>query len=107
MHKHDDSYFQYELVGLIVHAGSANSGHYISFIKQRDTGKWLQFNDTTVGEFSPSDIPEVAFGGAILALVRCFKLLRRISSCHVLGPHQKGARKEEETSREERIHAIL
>ena len=30
----DDQYF-YELVGIIVHSGQANAGHYYSFIKNR------------------------------------------------------------------------
>ena len=31
----DDSYYEYELVGVLVHSGSADAGHYYSFIKDR------------------------------------------------------------------------
>jgi len=31
----DDSYYEYELVGVLVHSGSADAGHYYSFIKER------------------------------------------------------------------------
>jgi ubiquitin C-terminal hydrolase len=42
----------YELTGVLVHSGSANSGHYYSYIKEKD-GRWLEFNDTVVKEFNP------------------------------------------------------
>jgi ubiquitin C-terminal hydrolase len=29
----DDDYYQYTLVGVIVHSGDAESGHYYSFIQ--------------------------------------------------------------------------
>lgn len=32
-----DSYYKYRLAGVLVHAGTADSGHYYSYIKQRDT----------------------------------------------------------------------
>lgn len=31
----EPSYYQYELVGVLVHSGHADSGHYYSFIKER------------------------------------------------------------------------
>lgn len=31
----DDSYYEFELVGVLVHSGSADAGHYYSFIKER------------------------------------------------------------------------
>ena len=31
----DDSYYEYQLVGVLVHSGSADAGHYYSFIKDR------------------------------------------------------------------------
>lgn len=29
-----DDYYKYDLVGVIVHAGTADSGHYYSYIKE-------------------------------------------------------------------------
>ena len=44
--------------------GTANSGHYYSFIKERDGGgKWLEANDTNMLPFDPDDIPRECFGG--------------------------------------------
>lgn len=65
--------FQYDLVGVLVHTGTADSGHYYSFIKDRSQGKathadgegtsWYHFNDSKVEEFDAGDIPAKAFGG--------------------------------------------
>lgn len=64
---------EYELVGVLVHTGTADSGHYYSFIKERDArpgdsynisgNRWYQFNDSTVDLFDPSDIPRQCYGG--------------------------------------------
>ncbi|KAG0229118.1 hypothetical protein BGW42_001784 [Actinomortierella wolfii] len=65
----EPSKYEYNLVGVLVHTGTADSGHYYSYIKDRshkgasDRGTWLHFNDSTVEEFDPSDIPAKAFGG--------------------------------------------
>eukprot|EP01135_Chromosphaera_perkinsii_P005371 Nk52_evm52s343 gene=Nk52_evmTU52s343 len=62
--------YEYELSGILVHTGTADSGHYYSFIKERETRdtenklRWLQFNDSLVEEFDPNDIPKHCFGGA-------------------------------------------
>ena len=42
--------FQYDLVGIVAHKGSAEVGHYYSFIKT-EPGKWFEFNDSTVKSF--------------------------------------------------------
>lgn len=63
--------FEYELVGVLVHTGTADSGHYYSFIKERKPfckddqyeRRWYQFNDSTVEIFDPKDIPKQCFGG--------------------------------------------
>lgn len=41
----------YELKGVLIHSGSAQAGHYYSYIKKGD--EWLEFNDTNVRTFSP------------------------------------------------------
>lgn len=64
-------YSQYELVGTVVHMGTANSGHYYSFLREQeapddadDTARqWFEFNDTLVTPFDPSQIPDECFGG--------------------------------------------
>ncbi|KAI1320684.1 hypothetical protein EDD11_010218 [Mortierella claussenii] len=70
--------FQYNLVGVLVHTGTADSGHYYSYIKDRkrdispetsagsmrgEDAQWYLFNDSKVEEFDPSDIGAKAFGG--------------------------------------------
>ena len=62
----EPDYFQ--LVGVIVHSGTADSGHYYSFIRQRPSIKnvqeaWVQFNDQDVGVFDPSQMSDNCFGG--------------------------------------------
>ncbi|KAL4092916.1 hypothetical protein PRIC1_011905 [Phytophthora ramorum] len=60
-------YSQYELVGTVVHLGTAHSGHYYSFLRDqqvpRDKNQWYEFNDTLVTPFDPAQIPEECFGG--------------------------------------------
>ena len=58
----------FELVGVLVHSGTAESGHYYSYIKERPptspNGKtWVEFNDADVTSFDPSNIPDQCFGG--------------------------------------------
>lgn len=59
-----DSYYDYQLTGVLVHTGSADSGHYYSLIKEREPPhKWYQFNDRVVSEFDPNSIGSECFGG--------------------------------------------
>ncbi|KAL8705993.1 MAG: hypothetical protein Q9201_000937 [Fulgogasparrea decipioides] len=58
----------FELVGILVHTGTAESGHYYSYIKERPTKPgqgptWVEFNDADVTPFNPSQIPDFCFGG--------------------------------------------
>lgn len=56
---------RYRLVGILVHKGQAESGHYYSFIKERKTQIWYQFNDEYVTLFDPKLIPLECYGGQI------------------------------------------
>ena len=38
----------------MAHVGAIDRGHYYSFIKERTSDKWLEFNDRTVVPFSDS-----------------------------------------------------
>jgi Ubiquitin carboxyl-terminal hydrolase len=42
----------YVITGIVAHVGAIDRGHYYSFIKERSTDKWLEFNDRTVLPFS-------------------------------------------------------
>ncbi|KAI1997922.1 hypothetical protein LOZ51_002594 [Ophidiomyces ophidiicola] len=57
----------FELVGVLVHSGTAESGHYYSYIKERPSpnkfSSWVEFNDADVSRFDPSKIPDQCFGG--------------------------------------------
>jgi ubiquitin carboxyl-terminal hydrolase 34 len=49
----------YELRGVLVHTGSADAGHYYSYVRERnqnnpnEVGRWLEFNDKNVTFFDP------------------------------------------------------
>ncbi|KAF5521773.1 Ubiquitin carboxyl-terminal hydrolase 34 [Colletotrichum aenigma] len=57
----------FELVGVLVHAGTAESGHYYSYIRERPTGAsseaWFEFNDDVVSPWNPADLEKSTFGG--------------------------------------------
>lgn len=64
--KYPKEYYEYALSGIVVHTGTADSGHYYSFIKDREhpeSGKWYEMNDHIVRDFDPNDIPQECFGG--------------------------------------------
>ena len=79
----EDEYYQYELKGINVHIGSAQGGHYISFVDVERDGhdneldiktsiendkiksKWLKFNDSIVTKFDTKEIPIESYGGFV------------------------------------------
>ena len=74
IYPHDEEYYEYELKGINVHTGSADGGHYFSFIDVNRDGKnnfinnykkenWLIFNDSKVLEFDTETIPTECYGG--------------------------------------------
>ena len=64
----------YDLVGVLVHSGTAESGHYYSYIRDsrpRNTipdpkVQWYEFNDSEVKPFRIEDLDHWCFGGAEL-----------------------------------------
>jgi ubiquitin C-terminal hydrolase len=76
----DDEEFIYKLVGVIIHRGTAEHGHYYSLINtkrgsdeldetkpewmQTERDPWKEFNDETVKFFSFSDLKQESFGGS-------------------------------------------
>ncbi|KAL6702486.1 hypothetical protein ACN47E_001611 [Coniothyrium glycines] len=59
----------FDLVGVLVHTGTCENGHYYSYIRQRPsstgstTPSWIEFDDSNVGPFDPYEIASRAFGG--------------------------------------------
>lgn len=57
----------FELVGILVHSGTAESGHYYSYIKERPRSaareSWIEFNDDVVSPWDPSLMASSTFGG--------------------------------------------
>lgn len=54
---------EFVLSGVVVHTGTATSGHYYSFIRDRATSQWWRFDDHRVTPFNPKYLAEEAFGG--------------------------------------------
>jgi ubiquitin carboxyl-terminal hydrolase 34 len=57
----------FELVGILVHSGTAESGHYYSYIRERPTSSesevWVEFNDDIVSSWDPAQMESSCFGG--------------------------------------------
>jgi ubiquitin carboxyl-terminal hydrolase 9/24 len=64
--KHPKDYYEFKLKGIVVHTGTADSGHYYSFIREQNTEdgeKWYEFNDNIVRDFDISELANECFGG--------------------------------------------
>ena len=73
---HEKEYYEYKLVGVVVHSGTADSGHYYSYIDtKRDPDNikkyfdpseelWLEFNDSRIKDFKTKNIEQECFGGS-------------------------------------------
>ncbi len=75
----EDVYYEYNLVGIVVHKGSADAGHYYSYINvkregslneiqfnkatKKDIYNWLEFNDSNIYPFDLKNVEEECFGG--------------------------------------------
>lgn len=55
----------YDLIGVTMHMGSANGGHYYTYAKS-DSKQWYTFNDSSVRKFNPEKLEEVAMGGSYI-----------------------------------------
>ena len=57
--------YWYSLVGVVVHTGTAEGGHYYSFIRDRTSkeNSWYLFNDAEAKHFDPNQIAAECFGG--------------------------------------------
>lgn len=95
----DDAHQNYELFGVIVHRGTAEYGHYYSFIKhhplvttaansdkdkkqsQSGSDTWFRFDDTFVLPFDPSVRQTTS------SLCSSFVEIRQIRVCIVLDSH--------------------
>jgi ubiquitin carboxyl-terminal hydrolase 34 len=53
----------YNLIGVTVHTGTADGGHYYSFIKDRTKDKWFLFNDAEIKPFDSNQLATECFGG--------------------------------------------
>ncbi|CAH3140586.1 unnamed protein product [Pocillopora meandrina] len=62
-----DLSYWYQLIGVVVHTGTAEGGHYYSFILDRSSpqgrDQWFLFNDAEVKPFDPAQIAAECFGG--------------------------------------------
>lgn len=65
---------EYELIGVTVHTGTADGGHYYSFIRRRneqnqpsdpESDRWYSFNDADVRAWDPSQMAAECFGGEL------------------------------------------
>jgi ubiquitin carboxyl-terminal hydrolase 34 len=58
---------EFELVGVLVHSGTAESGHYYSYIRERPSvgvrDSWVEFNDDSVSAWDPAHLEGSCFGG--------------------------------------------
>lgn len=63
----EDEEDMFELVGILVHSGTAESGHYYSYIRERPashkTFNWVEFNDDMVTPWDPATMENSTFGG--------------------------------------------
>ena len=79
LYEREAGYYDYDLVGVVVHMGTADAGHYYSYINIKREGevdimindilnekdaKWLEFNDTMITSFNLKNLEVECFGGS-------------------------------------------
>lgn len=57
-----DEEIYYRLIGVIIHKGQAEAGHYVSFVYQKKRQIWLCFDDENVTPISENDVLQEASG---------------------------------------------
>ena len=73
------TYYEYHLVGVVIHSGSADSGHYYSYINtirggseneayfnhqdESHLNSWLEFNDSHISKFNVANLETESYGG--------------------------------------------
>ena len=57
----NENLYEYNLKGIVNHTGTADFGHYFSYINVKDD-TWLEFNDAVIKDFDPKNIESQCFG---------------------------------------------
>eukprot|EP01033_Poteriospumella_lacustris_P007468 gene7468-5365_t len=57
------AYYAYTLAGVVVHTGTADSGHYYAYLKDTCTGQWYECNDSEISSFDIARLEAECFGG--------------------------------------------
>lgn len=68
-----DTASEYKLMGVVVHSGIANAGHYYSYVRNPDgvdEQDWLKFNDNTIESCTMDDAEMETqwFGGQVVRI---------------------------------------
>jgi len=74
----EKEYYTFKLVGVVMHNGNAEAGHYYSYINTNrgkneedkdylrpEIDHWLEFNDSIISEFNFSKLENECFGGSM------------------------------------------
>lgn len=70
-HHYEDEHFDYQLAGIVIHRGTAEFGHYYSFINvnrkdpahpEYNQDEWIEFNDSLIKKFNINNLEEECFG---------------------------------------------
>ena len=78
-----DDHDVYDLTGVVVHAGTATSGHYWTLIRNPQTGRWIECNDTNVIEFDAKRLQDVRVSALCVCLFVCLCLCLCVCVCSV------------------------
>lgn len=63
----------YELFGIVTHKGrSADSGHYMAYVRQSNSNSWWLFDDDKVSETTSEEVLKLKGGGDRDMAYLCF-----------------------------------